>query len=116
MKQIINHINKAALSIILISAQYSGETIADTFLNYCLDRLFSMFIRKAQHCIRPVTIIVITFGILFTHQSLHANCAYAKKKSGRLYPTYAKVKIIVDLEKRRDGLHYYGKGAKRNLG
>lgn len=106
MKQIINHINKAGLSLILISAKYSGETIVDSFLNYCLDRLFYMFNKKAQNCIKPITIIGITFGLLLSHQNIIANWAYAKSKSRGLYPPYAKVKIIVDLEKRRDRLRY----------
>jgi hypothetical protein len=116
MKQIINHINKAGLSLILISAKYSGETILDSFLNYCLDRLFYMFNKKAPNYIRPIAIIGITFGLLFTHQNKTANCAYAKSKSHGLYPPYAKVKIIADLEKRRDGLHYYDEDTKQNDG
>ncbi|MHB8207432.1 hypothetical protein [Mucilaginibacter sp.] len=116
MKQIINHINKAGLSLILISGKYSGETIVDSFLSYCLDRLFYVFNKKVRNYSRPIAIISVTFGLLLSHQNIIANCACAKSKSCGLYPPYAKVKIIVDLEKRRDRLRYYEETQKRNQG
>lgn len=98
MKRIFNHIHQFSLGMVLTLIAYRGETIADTCLNYCFDRLFYMLnkIEKGPHTIRQMTgVTCIVFFILLNLTAYHI---HARNKTNRLQSALASVKLNNDLK------------------
>ncbi|MDN5286145.1 MAG: hypothetical protein JWR38_2419 [Mucilaginibacter sp.] len=93
MKRIFNHIHRLSLGMVLTLTVYRGETIADTCLNYCFDRLFYVLnkIEKGPDTIRQMTgVTCIVFFILLNLTAYHV---HARNKTSRLQSALTTVKL-----------------------